>query len=110
LENSLRESRVLPGHDYGCADAHPLVQVDDVGIVHADAAVGDEPADRARRVGAVDRVLAAIEGHRRGPHRVLRRSPGDDVGQRWLVAPDLAWWRPRGPQKFPVDMGLAGPL
>ena len=49
----------LAGDDHRRADADAAVQIGDVLVVHPDAAVGDEAADRARIVGAVDGVFAA---------------------------------------------------
>ena len=67
------EFQGLPRHHYARADAHPAVQIHNVLVVHADAAVGDEAADRARRIGAVDGVFtAAGERHRRGAHWIMR--------------------------------------
>jgi hypothetical protein len=54
----------LPGdHDRG-AEADPAIKIKDVRIVHADAAIGDEPADRRRVVGAMDGVFALTERER----------------------------------------------
>ena len=53
-----------------CRPLHAAVKIRDVFVEHADAAVGHEAADRIRRVGAVDGVLAAGNGHRRDAHGV----------------------------------------
>src|ERR1700728_2985914 len=69
------EARILPAlrcpdywlarHHHARADADAIVQIGDVGVMHADAAVRHEFADRAFIVGAVDGVLAAA-GQRHG--------------------------------------------
>ena len=67
----------LPGreHDDLRADRHAIVEVDHVGVQHADAAGRDGPADRLRLVGAVDaveRVLAVLEEiHGAGAERIV---------------------------------------
>ncbi len=61
--------------DDGRADADAAVEIDHILIVHADAAVGDEAADRARRVGAVDGVFAARQVSAR------RRPSGSSVSR-----------------------------
>ena len=48
---------LLRHHDRG-AEADTTVEVGDIGVQHPEAAIGDEASDRARRVGAVDRVFA----------------------------------------------------
>src|SRR6266545_7772901 len=87
---ALRAPRRLSAcHDYRRADAHPLEKVEDVLIVHADAAIGDEAADGAWHVGAMDRVLPAAQGERGRAHGIGRRSAGNHVGYVWSVALDL---------------------
>src|SRR3954470_17724656 len=88
------DSRSAHHHDLG-ADVHPLEQVSDVLVEHADAAIRGELADRLRLVGAVDGVLAPREGHGRNPHRVVGRATGDHVRQRRVVRLDLSRRRPR---------------
>src|SRR5262249_5857239 len=90
-----RISRRLSCHHHRCADADPRKEIADVLVVHADAAVGHEVADRARLVGAVDRVFAAGEGERGDAHRVARAAARDAAGQARLVALDP---RRRGPR------------
>src|SRR5947207_3027939 len=76
----------LAGDDHGCADAHALVQVDDILIVHTDAAIRDEAADRVRPVGPVNGILTAAQGQGCGAHRIARRTARNDVGQPRVVA------------------------
>jgi hypothetical protein len=78
--------RVLPEHrllaiaacrslnnDDARANADAAVKVLDVRVVHADAAMRHETADRTFVVGAVDGVLATTgESHRSDAHRILR--------------------------------------
>src|SRR5205085_6290300 len=92
------------------ADADAFVEIEHVGVVHADATIGYEPADRARYVGAVDGVLAAAERQGGLAHRVARTAARDQVRQGRLVALDVARWRPRRPAIFAADVGLPGPL
>jgi len=63
---------VSAGYDHRGADRNAAVEIGNVGVEHADAAVGDEAADGARHVGAVDGVLPAGKRHRRHAHGVLR--------------------------------------
>src|SRR5437763_1225737 len=71
----------LPRHHHAGADPDALVEIEHIGVVHADAAVGDEPADRTRHIGAVNRVLAAIERHGGLAHRVPRAAARDHLRQ-----------------------------
>src|SRR5262245_42825569 len=78
------------GYDDRRAPADAVVEIEHVRIVHADAAVGDEAADRAWVVGAVNGVFpAAAERHGGGSHGIARASTRDHVRQRRLVALDL---------------------
>ena len=79
-------------------------------IQHADAAIGDETADRARHVGAVDGVFAAGQRHRRDAHRIVRRAAGNHVGHERLVVLDFRGRRPGRIAVLAVDPGGAGPL
>src|SRR5687767_4350745 len=78
--------------------------------MHADAAVGDEAADRLRCIRAMDRVFTAGQGHCRRAHRIARRTAGDHRRQGWLIAPYILRRRPGGLDVFPADEGLALPL
>src|SRR6266700_1880219 len=100
----------LPRDHHGGAHAHATEQVGDVLVVHADAAVGHEPADGARHVGAVNGVFGAGERHGGDTHRILRRPARDHAWQRRLVALDLRRRRPVRPEVFAVDPGGALPL
>src|SRR5690242_14470636 len=60
----------LREHDNFCSHRNSPVQIHDVGIVHSNAPVRDEVADRARCVRAVDSVLATIKNQGGGTHRV----------------------------------------
>ena len=62
------------------ADGDALVEIRDVGVEHADAAVRDEAADRARRIGAVDGILTVRKRQRGYAHWISRRTAGDDAG------------------------------
>ena len=78
-------------------------------IVHPDAAIGDEAADRSRRVGAVDGVFADAERHRGRAHRIARRAAADHVRHARLVALDFGRRRPVRTQHFAADEARAGP-
>src|SRR5258708_37107825 len=43
--------------------AHAAVQIQDIRVEHADAAVGHEASDRAGLLGAVDTLFPAAQGH-----------------------------------------------
>ena len=58
--------------DHRGADGDTVIQIGDILVVHADAAVGHEAADRIRLVGAVDGVIAARQRHRGNAHRIGR--------------------------------------
>jgi len=68
------------------ADADAIVQIHDVLVVHADAAVGDKVADRARLVRTVNGILATGKGHSRIAHRVTGRTASDHLRQVRFVA------------------------
>jgi len=68
------------------ADADPIVEIHDVIVVHADAAVGDKVADRARLVRTMNGILAAGKRHRRIAHRVTGRTASDHLRQVRFVA------------------------
>src|SRR5450755_886430 len=57
-----RAARPSPLDDHRRADIDPAIELADVAIVHADTAVRDEAADRARIVGAVNGIFAAAQG------------------------------------------------
>src|SRR4029079_19689914 len=59
-------SVALPGDDDLGPDRNPVVKVDHVVIVHADAAMGDVLAHRPRRIGAVNAVGRIAEIHGAG--------------------------------------------
>src|SRR5262245_59842911 len=87
-----------------------MVEIGDIGVQHADAAIGDEAADRARHVCAVDGIFAAGQRHRRDAHRILRRTAWDHIGHVGLVALDFTWRRPGRVRVLAIDAGGAGPL
>src|SRR5690606_26020188 len=72
--------------------------------------IGDEAADRARRIGAVDGVFALAEQQRGGAHRVMRRTARNQPRDRRLVADDFRWRRPGWGKAHAADEGGAGPL
>ena len=76
-------------HDRG-AEADPAIKIKDVRILHADAAIGDEPADRRRVVGAMDGVFTLTERERGCPHGVSAAAAGNDIRQVRLVVLALA--------------------
>ena len=97
-------------HDHRRADADAIEQIGDVLVVHADAAIGDEAADRARIVGAVDGVVAAGQRQRRDAHRIVRRAAGDDLRHvAGVLALDVGRRRPRRADVLAVDDGAARP-
>src|SRR5215471_12250555 len=101
----------LAAHDHRCAPADAVIEIEDVRIVHADAAVGDEAADRARVVGAVDGVFpAAAQRHGSRAHGIAWASARNHTRQRGLVALDFVGRRPCRAQLLAVDHGGAGPL
>src|SRR5262249_37710856 len=106
----LRRARKLAHHHDRRADAHAAIKIGDVLVVHADTAVGHEAADRVRRVGAVDGVFAARQGHRRDAHRIARAAARDYVRQPGLVEVVLTRRRPPRLDGFAVEAGLPGPL
>jgi hypothetical protein len=108
-ENRVRAP--IQRHQHLGADAHPIEQVDDVLVEHADAAICREVPDRVRAVRAVDGVLlAAGQRQRARSHRIARRAAGDDVGQARIVAADLVRRRPGRVDMLALDRGAALPL
>src|SRR6185312_9196791 len=97
-------------HHHRRADRDAAVEVADVGVVHADAAIRDEAADRVRPVGAVDGIFAAGERHRGNPHRVVRRAARNQIRDARDVVLDLLRRRPGRVAVFAVDPRHAGPL
>ena len=82
-------------YDLG-ADRRAAIKIHDVGVVHADAAMRDEAADRGRIIGAVDGVIAVVEAH-------APRRPSDCAGRRgsrreWSVG--LARYLGRAPGRM----------
>src|ERR1700692_3212232 len=70
-------------HDDGRAWLHPIEEIDDVGIVHADAAGRNGLADIFGLVGAVDaveRVLVALVEIERPRTQRVRRASGNALG------------------------------
>src|SRR5262249_59177766 len=76
-----------PRNHHARADADAAIQVHNVCVIHADAAVRHESADRARRIGAVDRIFTAGQRHGRRSHRVMRGAACNDARQRTVVLP-----------------------
>ena len=52
--------------------AHATEQINDVAVVHADAAPRHKTADRSGVVGTVDRKLIVRKHQRGGAHRIFR--------------------------------------
>src|SRR5215472_7769758 len=99
-----------PRNHHARADTDAAIEVHNVCVVHAYAAVRHESANRARRVGAVDRIFTAGQRHGRRSHRVMRGAAWNDARQRRVVAPDRCWRRPRRLDVLAIDDGRAGPL
>src|SRR3954465_7621924 len=93
-------------HDRG-ADADPVKQVNDVLVVHANAAIRGKGADRGRLIGAVNGILTARQGHRARTPRIVWRPTGDYVGQLRVVGPDLVGGRPGGLDILAADLSGA---
>src|SRR4051795_9502336 len=52
---------ISAGHHDSGAPAHAIVEIENIRVVHADAAVGHEAADRARLIGAMDGVFPTAQ-------------------------------------------------
>src|SRR6185503_12673294 len=65
-----RARTMLLDHIDRRTDAHPIVEMDHVGVQHANAARRDRAADRAGIVGAVDAEERAADVKRAGAERV----------------------------------------
>ena len=70
-------------HDHARADLHPVVEVDDVLVAHADAARRDRVADRPGLVGAVDAVSVSP--------RYMARAPSGLSGPPFIEAGSQGW-------------------
>src|SRR6516162_2865910 len=105
-----RNRQALPRHDHRRAEADPSVKVEDVGIVHADAAAGHEAADRARVVGAVNGILAGAQRQRGGAHGIAPAAARNDIGKVRPVVLDLRGRRPCRAQILAADNGRPRPL
>ena len=97
-------------HDRG-ADLDAVVEVDDVLVQHADAAVGGGGADRFAHLHrrAVDGDLIELQGQRPLAHRVIRRAARDELRQLGMIARDDRRRRPVGADELALDVGLAAP-
>src|SRR6185369_1851816 len=95
---------------HGRSDRYALIEIRDIVVEHADAAIGHEAADRARHVGAVNGVFAAGQRHRGDAHGVARRAAGNDIGHVWFVALHFTRRRPCRVEVLALDRGGAGPL
>ncbi len=73
------------------ADADAAVELHDVFVIHANATVRHETADRARRIGAVDGIFTAGQRHGRRSHRVMGGAAWNDARQRPVVAANRCW-------------------
>src|SRR6516165_6901702 len=102
--------RRSPRNYHARADADAAIEVHNVCVIHADAAVRHESADGAWRIGAVDRIFTAGQRHGRRSHRVMRGAAWNDARQRAVVAPDRCWRRPRRLDVLAIDNCRAGPL
>src|ERR1019366_1440928 len=108
--DSTRAITSSPQHAESRAETDLLVQIQNILIVHADASMGHEPADRAGIVGPMDCVFAAAaQGHRRGPHRVARTAARDDSRQPGIVPSNRGRRRPSRLDVFSVDGGRSRP-
>ena len=67
-------------YDDARAETNTLIQIDDVLVEHADASIRYKSADRAGRVGAMDRVLTLAQGQRRSTHGVIPAATRYDIG------------------------------
>src|SRR5215207_6242594 len=83
----------LAQHDHLSADIHPLEQVSDVLVEHADAAVRGELADRLRLVGPMDGVLA--------PDSVMAAMPTGLLGASHVLVSEA-----KKPCRTPLATGL----
>src|SRR6478672_2416978 len=97
-------------HDHRGAPADAVVEIEHVRVVHANATIGHEAADRARLIGAMDGVFAAAQRHGSRAHGVARRAAWNHARQRRLVAPDFGRRRPGRAELLAVDPGRAAPL
>src|SRR6478736_10159776 len=77
-------------HHDGRADADALIEVGDILVEHADAAIGGGGADGGAHLVAcaVDGDLVAVEGQCRDAHGIARRAALDQVRQFRVVALD----------------------
>ncbi|BAR54742.1 hypothetical protein NK6_1558 [Bradyrhizobium diazoefficiens] len=95
--------RTTRHHHHARADLDPVEQVRDVLVQHADAAGGDELADRRGLVGAVDAVDGRAEIHRAGAERIAGAA-GHEARQIGLALDHLG-------RRMPIrPLGLAGDL
>src|SRR5262249_30025881 len=80
----------LAGHDHRRAPADAVIEIEHVRVVHANAAIRDEAADRSRVVGAVNGVFPASAERQGGrTHGIARASAWNYIRQRGLVALDF---------------------
>src|SRR4029077_20720655 len=68
-----------PRNYHARADADAAVEVHNVFVIHADAAMRHESTDRARRIGTMDGVFTAGQRHGRRSHRVMRGAAWNDA-------------------------------
>src|SRR6478672_12188487 len=96
-------------HDDRRADVHPLIEVHDVVIVHANAAEGHVSANGVRAIGAMNGVFAAAQRQGRSAHGILRATARNEIGRAGLFHFDFGGRRPCGSQELAVDVATAGP-
>src|SRR5215207_4425753 len=98
--------------DDDCAWRHPIREIDDVLVGHADAAGRDGLADIFRLVGAMDAVqgvlVALVKVNRPRAERIFRTS-GDALWVRPKPGLDLRRRNPVRPFSHTANRGDAGP-
>ena len=95
-------------HDHAGADLDAVEQVRDILVQHADAARGDELADRRGLVGAVDAIDGGAEIHRARAQRIARAA-GHEARQIRLTLDHLGRRMPIRPLGLARDLLHAGP-
>ena len=100
--------RTAGQHHHAGADLDALEQIGDVFVQHADAARGDELADRRGLVGAVDAVDGRAEIHRARAERVAGAA-GHETRQIGLALDHLGRREPVRPLGLLGDLLHAGP-
>src|SRR5258707_15642736 len=68
--SSIFSRPISAGHHNSGSPAHAVVEIENIRVVHADAAIGHEAADRARLIGAMNGVFPTAQRHRRRAHGI----------------------------------------